>query len=451
MSQWIERFQNHRVHELVKMTATLLEQTDSLKKSEVGAVDGFVRLRQIHDIVVTTLSSVDPTLVPPQPIEHLANAVTSLNQELTHYNKNESVGHLNNANGHADATLAQLANILVPSSPQDVDTIRESVSNYKRSASQQVRRLEEESKVLGNSLTELTNRSKETTAEVISQKGRLDNAIAEFQKQFSDTENSRRAEFSTLLKEGRSEFEAFKENIETDLEALTEKIEERLKAALERDESRATEHAGSFKALRSEVKDEVAVFFQEKSEVFTERQAQFEQSAKQAIEDLEERKREAANLVQIISNIGVTGNYSRTADENRGLANRWRWIAVSLMTIMASVGIWTVWYAVTEFDWRLTLARMFATLVIAVPAFYAAKESEKHRKLEERNRMMELELASIDPYLEKLPTEKREELKASLTDRFFGNTDIGADKEDMVSAQSMFGLIKTTVHSLLKK
>jgi len=67
---------------------------------------------------------------------------------------------------------------------------------------------------------------------------------------------------------------------------------------------------------------------------------------------------------------------------------------------------------------------------------------------------MELELASIDPYLESLPEDKRHTLKETLAQRFFGQpekTEVIMDGEDIVTAKSLFDLFKEVIKHLVKK
>ena len=103
------------------------------------------------------------------------------------------------------------------------------------------------------------------------------------------------------------------------------------------------------------------------------------------------------------------------------------------------------------FDWKLSLFRIGAALVLAIPATYAASESSKHRVAEYRNRQAELELASIDPFLEKMPDEIKNDLKAKLTDRLFGCVNINEVASEKVSSASLFDLIKLAIENLTKK
>jgi len=400
MSQWIDRIVNHPIHALLNETKTLLSSFTSKDSGNSDVIDATERVKHVIDVAIKLVSSADPTLLTPSQLDPLASTVRTLNKELTNFKSNLSIGHLTNANSHADTILVLISNILTPSSSQYVESIRESVTTYKKSASQLIRRLEEEADTYVKQISELSNRIDESGKVVESQKGRLDTAIAEFQNQFSAGEDRRRIQAEELTRQTKTAHATASEKLESELQRMISKIQS---------------------------------------------------DSQENINHLIEKRKEAANLVQIISNIGVTGNYDKSADENKKSANIWRLVAITFMFLMAGVGIWTVWYAVTEFDWKLTAARMFATLVLAVPSFYAARESEKHRTSEEYNRKKELELSSIGPYLETLSDVKREEIRGTLANKFFGQNDISGEKHDLVTAKSLLSLLKSTIQAITKK
>ena len=99
----------------------------------------------------------------------------------------------------------------------------------------------------------------------------------------------------------------------------------------------------------------------------------------------------------------------------------------------------------------LALFRLGAALSLVVPAAYAARESSRHRTLENKNRRAELELASIDAYLESLPDEKRSEIKAELTDKFFGQISEEEKTESGVTTDSLASLLKEAINALGRK
>jgi hypothetical protein len=102
-----------------------------------------------------------------------------------------------------------------------------------------------------------------------------------------------------------------------------------------------------------------------------------------------------------------------------------------------------------------SILRIVAAAVLSYPATYAARESSKHRKLENFNRKLELELSSIEAFIELLPEEKKQNIKEKLAEKYFGSTldafddtDLKSDKE--YSLQSIERIFKA-IEPLIKK
>lgn len=164
------------------------------------------------------------------------------------------------------------------------------------------------------------------------------------------------------------------------------------------------------------------------------------------IEALKLNKKQASDLVQVIGNIGITGNYKNIANQEKGAADKWRNIALFLMIAMVGVIALTIGISATNgFDWKLALFRIGAALVLAIPATYAARESSKHRVLENINRKAELELASLDPFLEKLPEETRFKVKEELTSKFFGSSTADIKDDKPVTHSALVELLKVAI------
>lgn len=65
--------------------------------------------------------------------------------------------------------------------------------------------------------------------------------------------------------------------------------------------------------------------------------------------------------------------------------------------------------------------------------------------LENHNRKAELELASLDPFLEKLPEETRHKVKEELTSKFFGLSSTEVKDDESVSYLALLDLLKTAI------
>jgi hypothetical protein len=452
MSEWVDRFENHLIHSQIQQINDLLDQVGKHAEKQVDSLEDYNRLTQIISFISNSLSNTDPLLAANPTLKNLSSHAQNIIQELSSYNANQNRGHLVNANNHADNLLVQ-GRMLVPvTQVTDIDGLRESIGNFRKSAGQYIRYLEEDFKKLQIQINDLSSKGIEISNDINVQKGRLDTAISQFQQQFSDSAEKRREQFAISEKQRNDEHVQALENLEKKFSELAIQNNEKFTAFLKviEDESRT----------KLEEFNEKLIAIDGRSQLISEK---IQDEAKTQMETLEvdstdiinvlwEKKEEASNLVQIIGNIGVTGNFQKIANQEKETADWLRKVALLLMTGMVIViGLTIFISAENGFDWKLSLFRIGAALVLAVPATYAASESTKHRNAEYRNRQAELELASIDPFLEKMPDATKYELKAKLTERFFGTSRSEEIAKEKISSSSLFDLIKLTIENLTKK
>jgi len=157
-----------------------------------------------------------------------------------------------------------------------------------------------------------------------------------------------------------------------------------------------------------------------------------------------------------VSDKAVTGNYQNVANNNKRTADIFRWIAIGLMLILSGLLIYTIWdISGSTFDWTKSLIRIMAAAALSYPATYAARESSKHRKLEILNRKAELELTAINPFIELLTDNKKQEIKEKLVERYFGNNqnlinDLDDKKDENVSIGTIERIVKTILPFIKK-
>lgn len=168
------------------------------------------------------------------------------------------------------------------------------------------------------------------------------------------------------------------------------------------------------------------------------------------LDDLEELRKQAARIVQVVGNIGVTGNYQQIANAEGKQANFWRWATVAIFVSGISVAIatfikfWNQPFS-TENTWSVVIRLLYA-IAITAPAWYTARESGRHRTNADRARQTELELASIGPFIELMPEEKKVEIREALTKSYFGRS---VDTHDVQSPMDISNM-KDFVLELIK-
>ena len=276
--------------------------------------------------------------------------------EVTSFIANKNPGHLVNAANQIDQNILPLLWSFSPQRKEvDQNVISEIFENIRNASLITIKNLKQEE-------TSLTEKISTLSQEIVTQQSKLDSlsesiatqkaealaVTAQVQKEYAETEAKRNADFIKIT-------ESFKE-------------------------------------------------------AFSSNQDESKNKAFQLISSLETSRDEAAKIVQVVGNIGVTGNYQKIADNESKQANFWRWIAVGMFalgigTAMANLlKFWDVPFT-PENAWSAIIRLLYA-IAITTPAWYAAKESARHRTNADSARQTELELASLGPFIELMPTEK---------------------------------------------
>jgi hypothetical protein len=121
-------------------------------------------------------------------------------------------------------------------------------------------------------------------------------------------------------------------------------------------------------------------------------------------------------------------------------------MAIIFMTVFSGLLVWTIIdLSADGFDWTKSLIRLIAAAALSYPATYAARKSSKHRKLETVNRNAELELASINPFIEGLSDDKKQIIKEKLVEKYFGNN----KNNDFLDSKGTEGLSIPAIEKLL--
>lgn len=386
---------------------------ESLSSGDEGLV--FIQLCERIQIVITFINKIidgkNVELVSVQSVSDINTRIANINGHFTIYQSNKNIGYLDNANKECDLILSILPSITFPfraikekSIDVGIDNIIKKTNDYNFIIQKNITDLEDRIMKYDIILQNLSSEIEKSNNVIENQKIRLDNAIQNIQSSFQLEQKERKTEFLELMTE------------------LKNNINER-EASIE--------------------KENIALLESTKNK------------SEQLISYLEERKKQASDLLKIISNITVTGNYNKYAGMQRFNANILRAIAIGFMVILVAGAIWIIFTInPKDFDWKVTLIRLLATSILSVPAAYAARESSKHRKLEYKYRQMELELASLDPFMESLPDDNKITLKHEMVERMFGREDDSIkndDKDDSVPASSLIDLIRDALKALGSK
>jgi hypothetical protein len=264
----------------------------------------------------------------------------------------------------------------------------------------------------------LQNAAQESIVQVTAQKDALVKQLATLKEKNSEQERK---------------LEALAETISTQKADALAVVAQVQKEFAETEQKRITDFASNIAAFQQE--------FQKFS-------ADKEKLTLTLIQNIEKSRDDAKDLLQVVGAITLTGNYKKVAESEEKQANNWRYVTtaffgVGVLLALASVGFafyirWKHPNLPVSDVYIDLLMRLLTAIAITSPAWYFAKESARHRTNSDRAKQRETELTSLGPFIELLPEETRNEIRATLTPRYFGN-DVEAHQ-----AGNVFSAIDTT-------
>lgn len=417
MTIWEERLEKHPIHSTINSCNEILTNINWFSDTEAN--ERLVRIKHILTLIQSKLDDFDPVLGNIYALNKTNEKLSEIYTQLNSFLADNDIQHLNAANESIDTTLTYISTLSIPTSQNNIKSLTDISEEFGKQVNNVINEFQTTTDNFSNEISSISNKASQISTElntlssdIKSERQNLTALASEFQKQFSESEDRRRKDFETSLQQKTSEITSLQKDLDT-------KVKEVIKIG------------------ESQMDDKVT---------------NLNQKSVDTIEFLEDKKKEASKIVRIISNIGVTGNFSRTADSYGKWSIALRIVALAFMTGIALGAVYTVVLAIKEgFDWKVTLFRIFTILTLAIPGFYAAREAEKYRRGEQRYRNMELELASIDPYIESLPEEMRNGLKEELAKRLFAKSEIEVYKDDQVTEKSLFSLLERLINQIMKK
>ncbi|MEX2211234.1 MAG: hypothetical protein WD689_05665 [Gaiellaceae bacterium] len=379
MSTWDHRVTNHDALEALSLLELAIEESAEAAGDE-GLAEAHARLDAATVYIRQRVAAADPQLVPPPLLDQLQPDLSNAHSQVAAFIEHRTAAYLDDANSHIDQALAKVG---LPTSPDPLAAqgFRDGLVAFRQSASAHLRHLEGEVDPLRADLTDLREEVNKQKAAIDRDVARLDTAISQYQQQFSTSEAQRTQAFTQRMDELKSSMDAALAEAKNEVDAALGASEGRILAV----EKSAEERSDALLA-------EMAL-----------------------------RKEEAAKVAQFVGAAGVTGGYQKVSNEEKKAADRWRWVALGAFVLAAAAnGI--ILYIELDFDVGLT-ALMATRLSVSIPllalAAYAVAESRHHRRREQENRQLELQLASIDPYLALLPEDRQHAIKEGRVDRFF--------------------------------
>lgn len=405
-------FENHIVHNIINDLLSILNEEDSTNQIDLDNLDFFKSAVEYNE---SRLKISIVKLLNIAVLNNIANDLTNALTFINNFLKTKNQTHLDSVRTHFYNSFSRFNT--VPTH------ITKSSYNFSRSITSFENNLKEKYKILESENEDLNIYSAKLKTEINTLNEKLqilENSLLAKEEIIDDLNSNFKSNFEKIV-------EDIKEQTEENIEDNNNKIKSSIKILNDEFDNNITSQNEKVKTLI------------ETSEI----------SAQKLINKLEEYKLEGRTLIGLINDSAVTGNYQKIANENKKTANIWRRVSLGFMSLLSCLLIYAIWdISGSDFDWKKSLIRIIVAAALSYPATYAAKESTKHRNVEIRNRKLELELASINPFIDDLGLEEKKKIKEELVNKYFGNNlvELSTDnKDEEISVNIIEKILKSLI------
>ncbi|MGG5507635.1 MULTISPECIES: hypothetical protein [unclassified Myroides] len=412
-----KKFSEHLIFERLEQLRETLNAENAI---DIIGVEDYNFMESFYSYTSMQLKLVLFTLVTEKELNAISSEINAGVPQLNAFLGSKNQGHLTNALNNFNSALSRVTRLPIPITKKGFDYSGD-ISNFQKTIKEAYESINKQNEELKESLKLI---EKDLQAK--------NDLVIQLQSQLSTKE----VEIQNVLSQYNTEFEKIKSSNNT----VFENERTRFNSEIEADRKRYQE----------EIEKEKNTF----KEAFEKQISDLQNETKSTIENLKQKLEEAKKIVNIVGNVGVTGNYQKIASEHKTTANTFRWISIGIMIVMSGLLIWTIIDLSKDgFDLYKSIVRIVAATILTYPAIYASKESSRHRVLETKNRNLELELASLGPFIELLSEDKKEKIKEDLVYRYFGNglsEENVKESEEDVSINGLEKIIKAML-PLIKK
>ncbi len=401
-------FENHQL--FVKLEQLNAKINDKDFRELIG-VDDLNFYETALKYITDRLNLTIPSIVQESELNTISKELENALSKINSFVGNNNQGHITNSKNHIHSALTIIRNLPLPISKNDFK-FSKNIANFEKIVQEKYSTVEKENEQLKSDFESVKSKLKKTKEEL----ERLEKVLEQKETELNNLNDSFKTNFDNIKSSAT-------QNYEQDRKTFRVKFDE--------DKNRLSQEVELLKESIDNGTDDL-------------------------VKKLKEKLEEAKKIVGVVSDKAVTGNYQNVANDNKTKADIFRWIAILLMFVLSGLLIYTIWDISSDtFDWTKSLVRILAAAALSYPATYAARESSKHRKLENLNRKAELELAAINPFIELLPEQKKQEIKEKLVEKYFGNnqniiSDLDEKGDENVSIGTIERIVKTLIPFIKK-
>lgn len=367
------------------------EQIERLS-ARAEAADRVGRLRLVAETVRARIENVDPLLVTGGQISELQRALTSAGGVAASIalegDDTVIAQQFDGLDAHVDEILHKLAAWPAATPAKQAAATRKALDQISSAASRGSTQIEARTSAMEQRANEVTTAVDQQKAAVDEVLGQVRSQQAEAETQFDDHESR----LTAALAQYQSNFDT-------------------------QQQERTNQFAGELDGQRKKLDETL-------NDLKTTSQTRTDELISQATQNaaaIEEKLATAESVVGLITQTSMTGTYTKFANDEDKIANRWR-SGVVVTGILFVAGLsWLLWYEEARDLKAVTNPSKFAlALAIGALASYCARQAAAHRRAARHARSLQLALSALPAYLEEIgDAAKRREMLEAFAYYFF--------------------------------
>lgn len=217
--------------------------------------------------------------------------------------------------------------------------------------------------------------------------------------------------FDLKLEELEKKHSELNDNISTLLKQSTDKIDDLITKEKEKLEDNYNNESQSFEEKFDSTSSSYAEKFEELSN-------EYKEKYETLYNEIKAKDEQISKLLDIVGDKARVGEYKKNADSSRTERIVWQILTIALF-VGAFVLLLYVTFSTKIYD-KFTIIKYIVSAILMGAATYTGKQASNCRKDEVYYRKQELELASIDTYLETMDSNIKDEIKKELSSKIFG-------------------------------
>jgi hypothetical protein len=377
-----QKVANHGVHSAIESVTTAID--------EVGLYDDRTAESMVHRArfvvhrLQIAIKRADPLAIPlgPTGLTKVEGLLNQARDQLANYDRQNADAYLERANEAFDEILAVATSFDKISSGKLSDAAAVILTEMKGHSEASLSELRAALEDTHEKLTAAEKRAAEVQDEIDRKALSFNSELQRFTQRYEEEAEQRRAAIKETLETVEQEFDEAGKVQKAEIDKLVATTNEKFEGLLKSTDA----------------------------------------SSKELLGTMESDKNESNRILGLTAEAGLIGGFQREANVKRNEARTWRVVALGVFIIMGVIA-WNVLVPVATggaiLNWEALISRTLLFAILGLTAAYAANEGSRASQIEEKNRRLELQLASVGPFIRDLDEPERNLIKKEFIERLY--------------------------------